>query len=169
MEAGLATARIQLHADINFGDPIWPTPTEAQLPLLLGGELHLRGYPDHMVLAEKIITAVDRGQINTRWRDFVDITAIIGTRRIDYADLRTAIERVARHRDIELEPLAPLLEEMPGLAQRKWVGWRQKQQLETSTPDNFGDLLDACAKFADPVIEAQAEGTAWDPDTHEWR
>lgn len=69
------TARIGLHIDVNFGDPIWPAPASVELPLLLGGTLELRGYPDHMVLAEKIVTAIARGDQNTRWRDFVDITS----------------------------------------------------------------------------------------------
>lgn len=45
----LATARVSLHVDVNFGDPIWPAPSRAALPLLLGGTLSIRGYPDHMV------------------------------------------------------------------------------------------------------------------------
>ncbi|QIM16449.1 nucleotidyl transferase AbiEii/AbiGii toxin family protein [Leucobacter insecticola] len=45
--AQLATAKVALHVDVNFGDPIWPAPTEAVLPLLLGGTLRLRGYPAH--------------------------------------------------------------------------------------------------------------------------
>lgn len=67
--AQLATARIALHVDVNFGDPIWPAPTDPELPLLLGGTLRLRGYPAHMVLAEKIVTAIERGDQNSRWRD----------------------------------------------------------------------------------------------------
>ncbi len=59
--AHLASAQLALHVDVNFGDPIWPAPSEAELPLLLGGTLRLRGYPAHMVLAEKIVTAIDRG------------------------------------------------------------------------------------------------------------
>ncbi|SDD76818.1 Nucleotidyl transferase AbiEii toxin, Type IV TA system [Sanguibacter gelidistatuariae] len=93
--ARLGTGLVALHVDVNFGDPIWPAPTEAILPLLLGATLALRGYPDHMVLAEKIVTAIDRGEQNTRWRDFVDIAAIAATRRIRYADLRPAIDAVA--------------------------------------------------------------------------
>lgn len=74
--ARLATAKVTLHLDVNFGDPIWPAPTETVLPLLLGGTLRLLGCPDHMVLAEKIVTALERGDQNTRWRDFTDIAAI---------------------------------------------------------------------------------------------
>jgi Nucleotidyl transferase AbiEii toxin, Type IV TA system len=126
----LATAKVALHVDVNFGDPIWPAPTEAVLPLLLGGNLRLRGYPDHMVLAEKIVTAIERGDQNTRWRDFTDIAAIARSRIIRGADLHEAISAVAGYRQVGIEPLGALLAEMPTLAQRKWEIWRKKQRLE---------------------------------------
>lgn len=81
VNAQLATARLSVHVNANFGDPIWPGPAEVELPRLLGGGLRLCGYPDHMVLAEKIVTAIDRGDQNTRWRDFVDISALTRTRQ----------------------------------------------------------------------------------------
>ncbi len=77
--ARLLTAEIAFHVDVNFGDPIWPAPRETTVPRLLGGEVHVLGYPPHMVLAEKIVTAIDRGRANTRWRDFVDIASISQT------------------------------------------------------------------------------------------
>ena len=167
--ARLATARIALHVDVNFGDPIWPEPTEAELPLLLGGTLRLRGYPDHMVLAEKVVTAIDRGDQNTRWRDFVDIVAIIRTRPVRADDLRHAFDAVATHRGVQLEPLDSLLTHMPALAQQKWATWRRKQRLTESTPDEFGDLLAECLAFTDPVLSSAAQTGVWDPSTGSWR
>ncbi len=166
--ARLATARISMHIDVNFGDPIWPAPTEATVPLLLGGTVILRGYPDHMVLAEKIVTAIERGEQNTRWRDFVDIVAISRARRIRYADQRTAIDTVAEYRKIALESFLSLLEIMPDLAQRKWATWRRKQRLETTTPELFRDLLESCAAFAEPVLDGSADGATWDPTRRAW-
>jgi hypothetical protein len=65
--ARLATAREPFHVDVNVGDPIWPEPAEIALPRLLGEEpIQLRGYPMEMVLAEKIVTALQRGQASTR-------------------------------------------------------------------------------------------------------
>lgn len=165
--ARLATAQVALHLDVNFGDPIWPAPTEAVLPLLLGGTLRLLGYPDHMVLAEKIVTAIERGEQNTRWRDFTDIAAIARSRSVKGADLKEAIDVVARYRQVNLEPLGPLLSEMPALAQRKWEVWRRKQRLEQSTPEQFRDLLQLCFAFADPILESNVAGT-WDPNTGAW-
>lgn len=83
LEGRLLSSRISLRIDISFGDPIWPEPALLRLPLLLGGELPLRGYPVHMVLAEKIATAMSRGVANTRWRDFVDIAAIASNNTVN--------------------------------------------------------------------------------------
>lgn len=166
--AHLATAQVALHIDINFGDPIWPAPTETALPLLLGGTLRLASYPDHMVLAEKIVTAIERGEQNTRWRDFTDIVAIARTRTIRGSDFRQAIDAVADHRDVAIGPIEPLLREMPELAQRKWENWRRRQRLEGNTPQSFRELLNACFAFVDPVLESSVEHLQWDPVTQRW-
>ena len=168
LTARLATARIALHVDVNFGDPIWPAPTEHELPRLLGGTLRLRGYPDYMVLAEKIVTALDRGEVNTRWRDFVDITRIARARRITYVDQRTALETVAGHRQTSLDSMRPLLETMPGLAERKWQTWRRRQRLEAASPEHFADLLAECLAYAEPVLDRSAAGATWDPRSRSW-
>lgn len=166
--AQLATAQVALHIDVNFGDPIWPAPTEAVLPLLLGGTLRLLGYPDHMVLAEKIVTALERGDQNTRWRDFTDIAAIARSRKIEGAALQEAISVVASYRQVKLEPLGSLLAQMPALAQRKWEVWRRKQRLEQSTPVSFADLLETCLVFADPVLAKAVNQMRWSPSTQTW-
>ena len=166
--AKLATAQVALHVDVNFGDPIWPAPTEAVLPLLLGGTLRLLGYPDHMVLAEKIVTALERGEQNTRWRDFTDISTIARSRIVKGADLQEAIGVVARYRNVELEPLGPLLTRMSTLAQRKWEVWRKKQRLEQSTPVSFADLLGTCLNFAEPVLARNVSRMQWSPGSQTW-
>ena len=165
--AHLATAHIPLHVDVNFGDPIWPGPAETELPLLLGGTLRLRTYPDHMVLAEKIVTAIDRGTANTRWRDFVDIAAITGSRSIQQNHLAVAIDTVARHRRVAMTPMVPALDGLGVLAQRRWAAWRRKQRLEATTPEQFADLLDRCSAFADPVLGGGGDGV-WSPRERAW-
>ena len=168
MTAQLATAQVTVHVDVNFGDPIWPAPTQAVLPLLLGGTLLLLGYPDHMVLAEKIVTALERGEQNTRWRDFTDIAAIARSRVVKGADLHEAISVVARYRHVEIEPLSPLLRHMPVLAQRKWEVWRRKQRLEQSTPVSFADLLGTIFAFTEPLLTEGVSGLTWEPNPGLW-
>ena len=169
LTAQLAAARIALHVDVNFGDPIWPEAIHTTLPLLLGGTLQVRGYPDHMVLAEKIVTAVDRGGANTRWRDFVDIAAIIESRSLRQADLASAIDVVADHRKVTMSPLAGVLNGMAEIAQPKWAAWRRKQRLEGTTPARFQDLLDRCVAFTDPVLDGRVTGFTWSPASRAWQ
>ena len=72
MPAGIHTAQIPFHIDLNVGYPIVPGAEKVRVPRLLNNANHivLLGYPIPMVLAEKIVTAIQRGTANTRWRDF---------------------------------------------------------------------------------------------------
>lgn len=61
--ARIASAKLTFHIDVNVGDPLWPEPTVAAVPRLRGGDpIELAGYPLHMVHAEKIVTAMQRGR-----------------------------------------------------------------------------------------------------------
>jgi len=110
LRADLATARLHFHVDVNVGDPITPAPEEVHLPRLLGGDVVLRGYPLVMVHAEKILTAVARGTVNTRWRDFGDVYLLSRRHPVDGSDLANALHRVADHRRVDLRPLARVLD-----------------------------------------------------------
>ena len=66
--AHLATARLTFHVDVNIGDPIWPPPEPVGVSRLLGGVIEAIGYPLTMIHAEKLVTALQRGTANTRWR-----------------------------------------------------------------------------------------------------
>ncbi len=153
VSGSLATAMIRFHIDINIGDPIWPEPRPIELPRLLGSTpFTLTGYSAELVLAEKIVTALQRGTANTRWRDFVDIAALSHT-DIDTETLRESIRRVAKHRATPIATLAQTLDGYANIAQPKWAAWRRKQQL-LSTPEEFTELLTHVTEFADPILGA---------------
>jgi hypothetical protein len=169
LSATLSRARMAFHVDINVGDPVWPAPTEAHLPRLLGGEpINLPGYPLHMVHAEKIITAVQRGVVNTRWRDFGDVWTLSGTHAIVGDDLQTALVKVAGYRDVELMTLDEVLDGYADLAQGKWAAWRRKQRMD-HLPTMFADVLDDVVSFADPVLRGQVAGRTWGPVDRRWQ
>lgn len=163
----LSMARLHFHVDVNVADPIYPAPEPVALPRLLGGEIHIVGYPIEMVLAEKIVTAIERGNVNTRWRDFVDIAALSATRPPEAGRLDQSLRAVARHRLVQLVPLADGLVGYADLAQTRWRSWRAKHHLEDSTPEHFHELLATVTALADPAITGEANGT-WDPTTHAW-
>ncbi len=167
MIATLATATIPFHIDLNVGDPISPAPEDIELPRILGGTIALRGYPLAMVHAEKIVTAVSRGTVNTRWRDFGDIYTLSHHHPLVGGELTHAITTVAVHRDVDLQPLGDVLEGWAPVAQGKYSAWRRKHQ-RAALPEVFQDVLDAVIHFTDPAIAGEVSGKGWDPLRQEW-
>jgi hypothetical protein len=160
LNSSLATAEIQFHVDVNFGDPIWPKPQRIQVPLLLGGEITVNGYPIHMILAEKIVTAISRGVTNTRWRDFLDIVTLTQSNEVVGSDLDASLEVVSQYRKVPRISLASTLQAMDIEAQSKWSGWRRRLRLD-SAPERFIDVLDECIAFADPAIVGEVSEKLW--------
>lgn len=155
----LATAVIRFHIDVNIGDPLWPKPQSVDVPRLLDPTpLRISGYRPELILAEKIVTALQRGTANTRWRDFVDIAALADA-QVAASTLAESIARVARYRETPIAPLAEVLDGYAELAQPKWAAWRRKQQLD-SAPIEFQDLLDRVIDFADPILVAVRPNSA---------
>jgi hypothetical protein len=168
--ARLASAREPFHVDISIGDPIWPEPAEISLPRLLGQQpIQLRGYPMEMVLAEKIVTALERGSASTRWRDFGDIFVITGSRSFRAGEVRQALRTVADHRQVELGKLDDALDGYAEIGQPRWTAWRRKLQLTEILPDDFARTLESLKAFANPVIDGLADDRAtWDPRQRAW-
>ncbi|TWH00529.1 putative nucleotidyltransferase component of viral defense system [Nocardioides sp. J9] len=167
MGALLASASLPFHVDVNVGDPIWPAPSTVEVPRLRGGEpIVLAGYPIQMVHAEKIVTAIQRGVANTRWRDFGDIWTLSRRHSVSATDLRAAIDAVAAHRDAQLSPLAEVLDGYVDLGQARWVAWRRRSNSD-HLPESFADVLEAVISFADPVLTGAATGS-WDTGRFAW-
>ena len=168
MGARLASASLPFHVDVNVGDPIWPAPSTVEVPRLRGGEpIVLAGYPIHMVHAEKIVTAVQRGVANTRWRDFGDIWTLSRRHSVSASDLREAIDAVAAYRGAVLSSLAEVLNDYADLGQARWVAWRRRSNSD-HLPESFADVLNGVIGFADPVIVGNGEVVRWDPEGSSW-
>lgn len=106
--ATLARAVLRFHIDVSVGDVIAPPPTEVELPRLLGTPpLRVLAYPLGMVLAEKVVTLVERAEVNTRWRDFADVYLLTRSRDVDAEEVRIAFASVAASRNVELRPIVP--------------------------------------------------------------
>jgi len=168
--ATLGTARLTVGMDVNFGDPISPAPELIELPRVMDLGLPpvtLLGYPLTMVLAEKVVTAIDRGVANTRWRDFADVYTLTRLHSLEAGELRTSIETVAEYRKVTLAALLPSLAPMKERAQQKYRAWHTRAHREGELPTAFADILAAVASFADPVLSSTARGR-WNPRLHTW-
>lgn len=159
--------------DMSFGDPIWPAPQRIDLPRVLekdqSAPISFLGYPLVMIVAEKVVTMLQRGEANTRWRDFADVIAIAARHSVNEAELRSALTTVAAHRRAILEPLIPALDSMPTIAQPKWGIWRLNQAHRDSIPEYFSDALNLVATFIDPVVGTAGLDRNWDPTAAFWR
>lgn len=172
LDCRLATAKIRLHVDLNVGDPITPGPQRIRLPRLLDANetIDLVGYPLPMIYAEKVVTAIQRGTANTRWRDFADVYLLCRHLPATGAAVHQALDAVARHRDISLVPLVDSLAayaDVPGV-QGKWAAWRRKQRLDDRLPELFADVLTQVYAFADPAITDAATDDVWQPTELAW-
>ncbi len=168
--ARLATAKETFHVDVNVGDPILPAPTEISLPRLLEQTpIRLQGYPLEMVLAEKVVTALQRGPASTRWRDFGDVYQLTEHHIFRAKELRQALHAVASHRRVELSGLEDALDGYAEIGQPRWATWRRKLQLTDSLPEDFGDALDALRRFAEPILSGFVDDSeSWDPIRRGW-
>ena len=155
---------------MNFGDPIWPAPRLVDLPRVVPLGLPpvtLLGYPLTMVLAEKVVTAIDRGIANTRWRDFADVYVLTRLHPVGAAEFRASVKTVAEYRNVASTPLLPALAPMGDWAQQRWRAWRTRSHREHELPGAFADVLAAVAGFADPVLSETAVGQ-WNPSAKSW-
>jgi Nucleotidyl transferase AbiEii toxin, Type IV TA system len=159
--------------DISFGDPIWPAPQKVDVPRLLDKDqsspISILGYPLVMIVAEKVVTMLQRGEANTRWRDFADVIAIAARHRMGETELRASLTTVAAHRHAALKPLIPALEGMPTIVQPKWARWRLNQEHTDSIPEAFSDGLSHIAALIDPVLSTSSLGRHWDPAATRWK
>lgn len=172
LDCRLATAQTRLKVDVNVGDPITPGPQEIKIPRLLDATdtIDLIGYPLHMVHAEKIVTAIQRGTVNTRWRDFADIVLLSHHQPVDGRALHDALVAVSGHRGVDLATLATTLAgyaEIGGV-QAKWAAWRRKQLLDDRLPERFSEVLAQVFAFADPVIIGATVDATWRPAAFAW-
>ncbi len=157
LQARLATARLAFHVDVNVGDPVWPGPETATIPRLLDDDvIEVAAYPLVMVVAEKLVTALQRGSANTRWRDFADLHQLLVVHEPDEPTLEAALAEVARFRGAALAPLAQILGTFAPVARARWKVWRKKQGLDGQVPESFDELLATIEAKADPVIKRAA-------------
>jgi predicted nucleotidyltransferase component of viral defense system len=168
MPCTLATANVSFPVDVNVGDAIWPEPEIVELPRLLGGTIQIRGYSIEMVLAEKIVTAIQRGTANTRWRDCFDIFQLSHGSTISETTLRGAIGTVSEGRAAVVIPLADALIDYAAIAQVRWAAWVRKQGLKERIPIDFGTVLNWIIDFVDPILSSEDQSRLWKAGNSNW-
>lgn len=99
MDAKLENLIVPIKIDISTGDVITPREIRYEYPLLLEDKsIQLWLYNLETILAEKIQTILSRGLLNTRMRDFYDVTTLFDRYNdsINYNDLSLAFDKTCR-------------------------------------------------------------------------
>lgn len=167
--AHVARAQIPLRVDVNVGDPVTPAPIEVSYPALLAQPFALVGYPLATVLAEKIVTMVDRGDATTRERDFADVAILSNHHRVDASELAAAIAATAAHRQSEIRPLRSVLVMLADERQGDWERFARRAGLDGELPSSYGEVIEMVVEFADPILGGSLEAGEWDPASRSWR
>lgn len=167
LPAAIGVARVVVALDFSFGDP--GKVEEIHYPQILGGtEIVLNAYPIERTLAEKVATMMERGELNTRDRDFADVWVLSRLHTIDAAGLRATLRAVAEHRGHPVVLLSEALAELPD-RQRSYDALRQRASFTLAPPDRWTDLVADVIAFVDPLIRDDAGMlSAWDPKACRW-
>lgn len=166
--ARLHRAEVPLRLDINIGDPVTPAPTTVAYPALLGEPFLVAGYPIETVLAEKIVTMIERGDATTRERDFADVALLARRHEIDGDRLTAAVSATASHRRAALRPLREVLVALGRDRQAAWTAFVRRSGLQDELPATYDDTISAVVAFADPVLGGAASGLRWSPVSERW-
>lgn len=167
----LASARLVAQLDINFGDPIKGEPMCVGGSFIDGVEqatpFMLNAYRIEDVLAEKIATVIDRGDLNTRERDFSDVWLIGHRMSVDGDRLLQALRITVVHRGHQLAPLAERLQTIAMDRQPAWDRYRAVLGLP-ALPTSYAEVVAFLISFADPVIAGDVAGREWSPARGVW-
>ena len=165
--ARIDRAQHPLHLDVNVGDPVTPAPVEVEYPALLTEPFTVVGYPIETMLAEKIVTMIERGDATTRERDFADVVLLTRRHAIEAGTLLAAIEATAAHRQADMRPLREVLVTLASARQSDWERFVTRTGVDA--PATYAEAIERVAEFADPILTGEVSAGRWDPVERAWR
>ncbi len=133
-----------------------------EYPGLLGEQFAVVGYPLETVLAEKIVTMLDWGELTTRERDFADVYLLANRLDVDGDSLSRSIDATISHRGSTRQPLRVAVGDLARLRQSNWSIYVAAAGLADEVPSSFEQTIDLVATFADPVLACEMGAVTWD-------
>lgn len=170
MGAAMATARLKLQLDCNFGDPVTPSPRPVDIPTLHSGAPAIKvwGYPVETVIAEKFVTAIDLGEANTRVRDFADLHSLLTLHRLAYVVMHDAVTATSQFRGVTLDSPRSAFAHLVDERARTYTAYRSSLgSMGTRLPPDFGEVVELVERFGAPLVQNTGAGS-WDPVKCRW-
>lgn len=163
----LGNAVIPLSLDLSFGDSMGSELITIPSVMDRAG-IEVMAYPLSLNLAEKVVTAMQRGAANTRDRDFADLWVASRLHSLRAGELRRDISLVAKKRDQPLMAMSQALQRMPD-RQASYTPMLGRMSYLASPPAIWSELLQDVISLIDPVItQSIPEPAVWSPEQKRW-
>ena len=154
----LGGTKTKLTIDIGFGDivsehklkiPLLKTPKAS----LFEDSISLQVYPPEFIFSEKLETAVNKGAINSRMKDYHDIYLLINAEILDIQKLSQAIRQTFKNRKTEITrpPLSFKPEALKDLEVR-WKAHLRGLGEETILPKDVSDVIDHINEYMKKIL-----------------
>lgn len=175
-DAQLGRTKLRYQVDVGLGDVVFP-PTEEIIPGgLLGFPMaSVRAYTAYTTIAEKLEATVVLGEVNSRFRDYWDLSVL--PRSLSFAGpmlvesvRRTFARRATAIPEGTLEGLSVAFAESSANGQH-WRAFLEKSGL-TALKCDLPETVAEIRRFAEPVLEAAREQHSLDkhwPPGGPWR
>lgn len=151
--AMIGTARLDLHVDVGFGNPVTPRSTLVELPTILDGVVPrpvMNGYPLETVVAEKLHAMAQFGMASTRIKDHFDIWSLMNIQTFDGDYLADAIETTFEHQQRKIpESFSCLTAAYASANEGQWKTFLKKIGAE---PTPFSSVVEEISDFVAPVL-----------------
>lgn len=161
----LGQARISLQVDVGFGDAIVPQAADVVYPVLLEGEApQVRAYPAEAVIAEKLHAMVVLGEVNSRFKDFLDVDVLARSTAFQGATLAAAIHATFARRGTTVPPSPPALTAPfygDGDRANGWARYLKRFRVAPEVGD-FRQIGERVVPFLAPPGQAISSGLAFD-------
>lgn len=145
----MGNTKTKIFIDIGVGDTVSPTQITMELiglktKPLFEKDLHIWAYPVESIFAEKLETAISRGDQNSRMKDFHDLLAISRSGLLNISKSQSAIAATFSNRGTILQQIA-----FDENLDRYWKQYFKSLTEENSKklPMNINDVIEELNQF----------------------
>ncbi len=149
----LDTIRQDVSMDIGFGDIVVPAPVVLDYPTMLDNDdrLEVLAYSIETVIAEKFQTAIERGEANSRMKDFYDLYTLLETASVDSDALKEAIATTFANRKTVYSERHPFFNDDFGTSTNLNTRWNAfVRKLKSPTVKPFDEVMETLRLQLEP-------------------
>lgn len=151
----LGGTRTSISIDIGIGDVVESAEKNIEFLALktkplFEASVALLVYPPEYIFAEKLETAIFRGNTNSRIKDYYDIWTMLRTPSLLKPNgLKEILSTTCAHRNTKIVPLEPILRDSMQRFEREWNVFTRAlaQNKEAKIPDSFSIVLTEIDKW----------------------